>query len=122
MVPAVDAVGNETAGVRLPELREPLATYTGWNLRSASVGAPTQQYSLIGSMAPFARTKAERNASGDPRPSIAERYQSRQQYLNRVEAAASELAKQRFLLEADIQRVVGVAGRHWDQMTAPLRP
>lgn len=116
LVPNVDAVGNETSGVRLPELREPLATYTGWNLRSPGVGAPDQQYSLIGSMAPFAKTKADREKAGDPRPSIAERYSGRSQYLTRVEAAARELAQQRFLLEADIPGVVRLAGRHWDEI------
>ena len=118
MVPRVDADGNEVSGVRLPELRVPLATYTGWNLRHPSVGAPDQQFSLIGSMAAFARTKAEREKTGDPRLSMEERYPSRADYLSKVEAAARELAGQRFLLESDIANVVALAGRHWDQYTA----
>ncbi len=119
LVPNVDEVGNETSGIRLPELREPLATYTGWNLRSVKVGSTDQQYSLIGSMAPFARTKADREKSGDPRPSIAERYSGRSQYLTRVETAAHELARERFLLEADVPAVVRLAGRHWDAIMSP---
>lgn len=120
MVPRIDADGNETSGIRLPELRVPLATYTGWNLRHPSVGSPDQQYSLIGSMAIFPRTKADREKAGDPRMSIAERYASRADYLSRVEAAAKDLAGRRFLLEADVARVVGLAGRHWDQYTGAV--
>ncbi|MCU1335292.1 MAG: hypothetical protein JWO19_873 [Bryobacterales bacterium] len=116
LVPQVDADGNETSGIRLPELRVPLATYMGWNLRNPSIGAPTEQYPLIGSMVPFPRTKADREKSGDPRLSIAERYQSQQEYLGKIEAAARELAKERFLLEADIPQVVASARRRWDQL------
>ena len=118
LVPQVDADGNETSGVRLPELRVPLATYMGWNLRNPAIGAPTEQYPLIGSMVPFARTKAEREKSGDPRLSIAERYQSEQEYLGKVEAAARELAKERFLLESDIPQVVARAKQRWEQLVA----
>lgn len=114
LVPSVDADGNETSGIRLPELVFPLATHTGWNLRSPSVGAPDQLYSLIGSQVAFARTKADREKIGDPRLSIAERYRSRSEYLTKVEAAARALAAQHFLLEADLPRVVALAGRHWD--------
>jgi hypothetical protein len=114
LVPAVDVDGNETSGVRLPELQFPLATHTGWNLRHPNVGAAEQQYSLIGSQAAFARTKAEREKTGDPRLSVSERYRSRGEYLAHVETAARALAGQRFLLEADLPRVVAVAARHWE--------
>ena len=114
LVPSVDADGNETSGIRLPELVFPLATHTGWNLRSPSVGAPDQLYSLIGSQVAFARTKAEREKTGDPRLSIAERYRNRSEYVTKVETAARVLATQKFLLEADLPRVVALAGRHWD--------
>ncbi len=119
LVPSVDADGNETSGIRLPELVWPLATHTGWNLRHPTVGAPDQQYSLIGSQAPFARTKAEREKTGDQRLSISERYRSRSEYLTHIESAARALAKQRFLLDADLPRVVALAGRHWDAIMNP---
>jgi hypothetical protein len=119
MVPRVDADGNETSGIRLPELVWPLATHTGWNLRNPSVGAPDQQYSLIGSQVAFARTKAEREKTSDMRPSIMERYKSRGDYLAKVESTAHALAAQRFLIEADIPRVVSLAGRHWDAIMSP---
>jgi len=116
LVPQVDADGNETSGVRLPELRVPLATYMGWNLRNPSVGAPTEQFPLIGSMVAFPKTKADREKSGDPRLSSEERYRDQQEYLAKIEAAARDLAKQRFLLEADIPQVVARAKQRWEQL------
>lgn len=118
LVPQVDADGNETSGIRLPELRVPLATYMGWNLRNPSVGAPTEQYPLIGSMVPFPRTREEREKSGDPRLSIAERYQNQQEYLGKIETAARALAKERFLLESDVPYVVERAKQRWEQLAA----
>lgn len=119
MVPKVDADGNETSGIRLPELVWPLATHTGWNLRNPKVGAPDQQFSLIGSQVAFARTKADREKTGDQRPSITERYRGKGDYLTHVESAARALVTQRFLLEGDVARVVALAGRHWDAIMNP---
>jgi len=116
LVPQVNADGNETSGVRLPELQFPLATYMGWNLRHPSIGSPTEQYPLIGSMVAFPRTRAEREKSGDPRLSIEERYSSQQEYLGKIEAAARELAKERFLLETDVPQVVARAKQRWEQL------
>src|SRR5947199_59969 len=76
-VSAVDADGNEIAGVRPVELLAPLATYTGWNLRHPAQGAPGDLMSMMGSTLPFPRTRAERLAAGDPRRSTQERYPSR---------------------------------------------
>jgi hypothetical protein len=118
LVPQVDADGNETSGIRLPELRFPLATYMGWNLRNPSVGNPTEQYPLIGSMVAFPRTRVEREKSGDPRLSIEERYKDEQEYLGKIEDAARELAKERFLLEQDIPLVVARAKQRWEQLTS----
>ena len=75
----------------MPEIAEPLATYTGWNLRSPAIGAPGELASLQGSWIPFARTKAEREKAGDPRKSIEERYRGRDEYLKKFEAAARKL-------------------------------
>src|SRR5581483_7834481 len=86
LVPRVDVDGNETSGVRLPAIQVPLGAYTGWNLRDPSIGAPTQMYSMIGSFLAF------------PRKSIVERYPSRGAYLDKVAAAAEQLASDRFLL------------------------
>ena len=81
LVPQVDSDGNEKDGVLLPEISVPLATYTGWNLRDPSIGAPEQRVSFEGSYLPFPRTAAERQKTGDPRRAIAERYASREDYL-----------------------------------------
>ena len=118
LVPQVNSDGNETSGIQLPELRFPLATYMGWNLRNPSIGAPTEQYPLIGSMVPFPRTRVEREKSGDPRLSIEERYKDQQDYLGKIETSARELAKQRFLLEADIPQVVARAKQRWETLAS----
>lgn len=114
LLPQVDADGNDTAGIRMPATAVPLATYTGWNLRSAEIGAPDELNSMMGSFIPFARTKAERVQSGDPRLSVEERYASKQVYLDRVQTAAGDLVKQRYLLERDVPLVVARASAEWD--------
>ena len=98
LVPQVDADGNERAGVRLPELTVPLATYTGWNLRDPSIGAPDQRIPLEGSCFPFPKTATDRQKSGDPRKSIAERYSNGEDYLTQYAHAVDELVKQRWIL------------------------
>ena len=114
LVPAVDADGNETSGIRLPELQAPLATYTGWNLFNDKAGPSDEISSMAGSYIPLARTAAERKAAGDPRPSIEERYPSRDAYLGRVSEAALELAADGYLLEEDVAEVLRRAAGHWD--------
>jgi Alpha/beta hydrolase domain len=74
LVAAVDADGNELAGIRLPDISVPLVTYTGWSVRHPDIGGPGQTLSLLGSTMPFPATQAERQALGDQRPSIAERF------------------------------------------------
>ena len=113
-LPQTDADGNEIAGIRLPDQKVPLATYTGWNLRDSKIGGENMRLPLIGSLIPFARTKAEREKSGDPRLSIEERYSSEQDYLRRVEAAARALAGERYMLEQDIPLAVEKAKTRWD--------
>jgi len=94
----------------------PLATYTGWNLRDASIGAPEEIQSMVGSFIPFARTKAEREKTGDPRLSIAERYPSKEDYLKRVEAAGKQLAQQHLLLDTDVEKIRARASARWDSL------
>jgi hypothetical protein len=110
----VDADGNEVAGIRMPWLQVPLATHTGWNLRHPSTGAPEELFSFLGSTIPLAKTKAEREKAGDPRPSIAERYSGRDDYLAKTRAAAKSLAGGRYVLESDVDAIVAQAGTHWD--------
>ena len=113
-VSAVDADGNEVGGIVLPELAAPLATHTGWNLRHADIGGVEQLLVFAGATLPFAKTRADRERSGDPRASIAERYASREDYLARVRAAALALVKERYLLEDDAETSLAFAARLWD--------
>jgi hypothetical protein len=100
-VPTTDGDGNEIAGIRLPELVAPLATYTGWALRSGVWANDGCEGS--GQYIPFAKTKAQRLASGDPRPSVEERYPTFGQYYSAVIRAIDGLVKDRFLLCEDTE-------------------
>jgi hypothetical protein len=113
-VSAVDADGNEIAGIRLPEIVVPLATHTGWTLRHPDAGGENQLLVFAGATIPFPRTRREREASGDPRLSIEERYRSRDDYLERVRQAGIELYKRGYLLEEDLELSVATAARLWD--------
>ncbi len=117
LVPQVDRDGNDLGGVRLPELREPLATYTPWNQRDPSIGAPDEMVSFLGSYLPFARDRAARRKTGDPRRSIAERYADRQQYLARFRAAALTLVVDRWLLAEDLPALMERAAQEWSEAT-----
>jgi hypothetical protein len=103
---AVDADGNEVAGIRLPPIAVPLGTYTGWNVYRAQ---PCELCDRDGSLILFARTRSEREATGDPRPSLEERYGSREIYVARVEAAAAARVADRLLLPADAAAYVRAA-------------
>jgi len=108
LVPRVDADGNETSGVRSVLLEAPLGTYTGWNpiARGFSKG---RIQPLAGGFIPFAKTKAQRLASGDPRFSLEERYGTHDGYVARVKAAAERLEAARFLLPDDAERLIAQA-------------
>jgi alpha/beta hydrolase family protein len=106
LVCAVDADGNEIAGLRLPPIAVPLGTHTGWNVYRAQPGELADR---DGSFIPFARTKQEREAAGDPRPSLEERYGTRDAYVAAVEAAAAALVAERLLLPADAAAYVETA-------------
>jgi hypothetical protein len=103
LVSAVDADGNEIAGIRLPPIAVPLGTHTEWTLYRAQ---PAELADRDGSLTPFARSRAEREAAGDPRPSIEERYGSGQTYVPEIEAAAAALVVERLLLPTDAEAYV----------------
>jgi hypothetical protein len=117
LVPQVDADGNERNGVRLPEITVPLATYTGWNLRDPSIGAPDQRVAFEASFIPFPKTAADRERSHDPRKSIAERYASREVYLQRFGDAVDQLVKQRWILPEDRAQLLQRGQQEWDDAT-----
>jgi alpha/beta hydrolase family protein len=117
LVSSMDEDCNEVAGIRLPDIAVPLATYTGWNVRHEEMGQGglmTSGAPLFGSTLVFPRTRADREASGDPRRAIDERYTSKEDYLAHVRAAVQMLVRDRYLLAEDIEAIVAVAGRKWD--------
>ncbi len=115
-VPAVDADGNPIAGVRYPDVEVPLGTYNGWSLRKKGF-AEGDQFWNTGSFVPFARTRSEGEANGDPRPSIEERYPTHQAYVDAVRQDCERLVRERLLLQEDADRFVQAA-----QERNPLDP
>jgi hypothetical protein len=105
-VPRTDADGNTLAGIRLPDIVAPVATYTGWNLRRN----PSEDgCDHSGMVIPFAKTTAERLANGDTRLSLEERYANHQAYVDAVANAAADAMLQGFLLPEDAERYVAAA-------------
>ena len=115
-VSAVDADGNEVAGIRMPEVEVPLATYTGWNLFDSESGPPDEISSMVGSFLPFPKNAAEREAAGDPRRSVAERYAGREDYLGRFTEAALDLIEAGYLLGEDLPALTRHALSLWDHV------
>ena len=103
LVPQVGADGNELAGVRLPELQAPVATYTGWNLRDPKIGFPEYRASFVGSFIAW------------PKSEIAALYRSADEYLGKFAAATLTLVKERFLVADDAVNVIdrGVEEFKW---------
>jgi len=101
----VDADGNEVFGIKSPLQQAPLGTYTGWNL-IASGPLKGHVCGNSGGFIPFAKTKAERVASGDPRPSLEERYRSHDEYVELVRKAAGKLVEQRYLQQHDADAMI----------------
>ena len=108
LVPKTDVDGNDIAGVRHPNIEVPIATYTGWALRRAPF-AEGEDCALTGQYIPFAATKAERLADGDPRLSLEERYRNHGHYVSRVARAADRLVRQRLLLDEDSVDIITAA-------------
>lgn len=118
LVPAVDRDGNDLGGIRLPDLEAPLATYTGWNARHADIGGEGQPLVLAGATLPFPVTAAARRATGDPRPSIEERYESKEAFLAEIRQAAVELVRQGYMLEEDVEPIVVSSAARYDEFSS----
>jgi hypothetical protein len=119
LVPQVDADGNDRGGIGVPEVAVPLGTYTGWNVTDPPLRELGYLAGLLGSFEPFARDRDERARRGDTRPSIAERYAGKGDYLDRVAAAARALVGQRFMLPSDVPAVVHRADEIWTALAGP---
>jgi Alpha/beta hydrolase domain len=105
LVPQVDALGNDAAGVRHPFVEVPVATLTGWNTRRAEFGGD-DLCDLLGSTIPLARTQREAQAAQDPRPALSDLYAGREDYVRKVELAARALERQRLMLGEDVDLTV----------------
>jgi hypothetical protein len=106
LVPRSDTSGNDRGTLNLPDVAVPLATYTGWNLRRKDIGAPDALAILVGSYIPFARTKAERERAGDPRPSIEERYASFDAYRKAYAMECNTLEQRGYLRPEDVEELL----------------
>jgi hypothetical protein len=104
LVPRVDADGNEASGVPSVQLLVPIGTYTGWNQLEQGYGAGGA-CGFMGGFIPFAKTEADRLATGDPRPSLEERYHDHQGFVTRVRAVAEERVREGWLLPEDAERI-----------------
>ncbi len=110
LVPQTDSDGNDLAGIRFPDVAVPLATYTGWSVRQPAFGGD-DLCDANGQRIPFASTRSERLAAGDPRMSIEERYPTSDAYLRAVIQSAQTLRDERLLLDEDVSRIVAGAKR-----------
>ncbi|HPU54631.1 MAG TPA: alpha/beta hydrolase domain-containing protein, partial [Burkholderiaceae bacterium] len=98
------------AGIRLPDVAVPLATFTGWNAYKPPYPAG-ELADRDGSCLAFASDEGVRQATGDPRPSIARRYRDRDDYVRRVRAAAQALVDERLMLPDDAEACIERARR-----------
>lgn len=105
LVPQVDAVGNDIAGIRHPFVEAPVASLLGWNTRTAEFGGP-DLCDLLGSTIPLAKTRAQAQTRGDSRPSLEELYQTHEDYVRKVSEAANSLQRQRLLLPEDADMII----------------
>jgi hypothetical protein len=108
MAPKVDADGNELGGVPVVLRDAPLGTYLGWNITAAGFNKG-KICNYAGGMIPFAKTRAERMANNDPRPSLEERYGNHAGYVAAVNKAADKAITEGFLLAEDAKRLVTAA-------------
>ncbi len=116
LVPQVDGLGNEVAGLRGIELLAPLATYMPWSLRSGAPGGADHLISFLGTYIPLPLDDESRSANGDPRPSLQALYGNKDGFMHRVKLAADYLVTQGILLERDRDSMIALQGEHWDWM------
>jgi Alpha/beta hydrolase domain len=119
LVPRVNRDGNDLGGIALPDVAVPLGTFTGWNYQLPVLSNLNYLAGLVGSFIPFPRTAEERKASGDARPSIAERYSGRDDYIEKVRASVESLVSRRLLRAEDANAIVDESAVRWDYLASP---
>ena len=107
VVAAVDPAGNGIGGVRMPDVEVPVAIHTGFNPRHSDSGGAGQILEYVGSMLPL----------GD----LEQRYAGKDDYLERVRAAAQALSDARLVLEEDIELCIAIASERYDAALVQLR-
>lgn len=124
LVSRVNEDGNELGGIVLPELSVPLGTYLAWNQQFPGAKDMTASLGLVGGFVPFPRNEEERQAQRDPRPSLAKRYSSREDFLGRMAVAALKCVQDGYLLDIDVASLLRTAGRQYDDLMArtPIAP
>jgi hypothetical protein len=120
LLPQVDRDGNDVDGLRSVTLMAPLGTYTGWNVRRAGF-SQGDACDLTGSYIPFAVTRAQREASGDPRASLQERYADLAHYTRAAQSAAGRLVEGGYLLPSDRAAAVASAVAQAQQAGVPVK-
>lgn len=108
LTPKADKDGNDLAGVKMPWVTAALGAFTGWNFRSAAIGAEGELLGQTGSFLPF------------PAERVRSRYAGREDYVHKIDVAARGLVKERFLLPEDVSEVVRTGGRIWDWAASRL--
>ena len=108
LVPTTDRDGHDIGGIHTVDIAVPVGTNTGWNLHAAGPRG-RDLCSLTGSFFPFARTRAERMANGDPRLSLEERYGDHAGFVAAVRGAADESVGRRILLPEDAEVLIRMA-------------
>jgi hypothetical protein len=101
LVPRRDADGNSIGGVRLPRVQVPLGTFGGWNAPLETDCGDQSNFFHA-----FARTRLQRLMTGDPRPSLEERYGTKKAFLEKVRASVDALVAEGYLLEADARAIL----------------
>ena len=119
LVPAVDADGNDVAGVRVPMVEAPLGTYVGWNLRAREFGYGAM-HQFTGSYIPFSDTDSEAAMTGDPRACVLARYGNAGDYVDAIETAARRLVGEGLMVEEDVERAVARA-QDWSRPLHDVR-
>ncbi len=119
LLPAADADGNDIPGIRAPMVQAPLGSYTAWNLRARGQGRG-YTLKLDGAYIPFPDTPEEKAATGDPRPSVLERYATKEGYTAAIKAAAESLKAEGFMLQEDVDRAVDMA-KDWGRPRHDVR-
>jgi hypothetical protein len=108
LVPKVDSDGNSISGIRTPDVQVPIGTFTGWALRRAPFAA-NEDCALTGQYVAFPVTKAQRLATGDPRLSVQERYNTLGTYQFKYSQVIKQMIADRTVLAEDGASLISAA-------------